>query len=109
MHKPYEWQDKAFTRFLKELAFMLNAHCGTGKTLAATRIAIGKMLPTIVIAPGHALCNQWKEALIENGVDERDIWVYKKTEETKQGAEYARRFDEWLLDHRYEKKLGGAA
>ena len=96
MKQLYSWQDKANETFKDAKAFLLEAACGTGKTLAAIKIALAKMLPVIVITPGHTLCDQWKNELIENGVDENDIWVYSKPEETKHEKEYKAAFEGWL-------------
>jgi superfamily II DNA or RNA helicase len=63
--------------------------------LAAILIALVKKKPVIVIAPGHRLCSQWKEA-IEESDGSADIWLYSKPEETKQGERYKERFEKWL-------------
>jgi len=95
MKQPYNWQNAAVARFVRAAYFALVCDCGTGKTLAAILIALAKKKPVIVIAPGHRLCDQWKEAIKE--VDEEaDVWVYSKPEETKQGAQYQERFKDWL-------------
>ena len=62
-------------RFVKDLFFLLWVDCGCGKTLAGALIALKKRLPTIIIAPGHLLCDQWRKELIEAGVADEDIWV----------------------------------
>jgi superfamily II DNA or RNA helicase len=94
--KPYKWQENAIARFAKNAFFCLWVDCGCGKTLAGALIAIKKQLPTIIIAPGHLLCDQWKKELIETGVAEEDIWVYNRNEERKQEEQYAGSFEAWL-------------
>jgi superfamily II DNA or RNA helicase len=69
--------------------------CGCGKTLAAILIALIKNKPVIVIAPTHRLCSQWKTD-IEESVENADVWLYSKPEETKQGVQYQERFKKWL-------------
>jgi superfamily II DNA or RNA helicase len=93
--KLYSWQDNAFTRFVKKLFFALVCDCGCGKTLAAIRIAIAKALPTVIIAPGHALCEQWKHDVLDEMPD-ADVWVYNRNDETKRGAAYVEDFKKWL-------------
>jgi superfamily II DNA or RNA helicase len=94
--KPYKWQESAVVRYIKDLFFCLWVDCGCGKTLVGALIALKKRLPTIIIAPGHLLCDQWKEELIQAGAAEEDIWVYNRGEERKKGAAYAEAFEAWL-------------
>jgi len=54
------------------------------------------MMPVIVIAPTHRLCEQWKSDIKEIAGDDADIWVYSKPEETKEGESYRERFAKWL-------------
>jgi superfamily II DNA or RNA helicase len=96
MIKPYQWQLNAVARFAKSAFFCLWVDCGCGKTLAAALTAIKKALPTIIIAPGHHLCEQWKKELIEAGAAEEDIWVYDRNEERKQKEAYQAAYDAWL-------------
>jgi superfamily II DNA or RNA helicase len=93
---PYKWQESAFMRCVRAIYFGIVADCGCGKTLAAIKIAVGKMMPVIVIAPGHRLCDQWKDAIIENAGPDEEIWLYAKPEEAKQGEGYKERFERWL-------------
>jgi len=94
--KLYKWQESAVARFVRAAYFALVVDCGCGKTLAGIKIALGKMLPTIVIAPGHRLCEQWKKEIQEAEDGEADVWVYDRNEERKQGDYYRERFLEWL-------------
>jgi superfamily II DNA or RNA helicase len=93
---PYNWQRSAVMRCVRAAYFAIVADCGCGKTLAAIKIALGKMLPVIVIAPGRRLCEQWKNDILENAGPDEDVWLYAKPEETKQGEYYKERFEEWL-------------
>jgi len=93
---PYAWQLQAATTGAVREIIALAVDCSCGKTLAAILIAIKKQMPTIVIAPTHSLCNQWKNDLIYELGDEADVWVYNRSEETKQGDYYRERFTKWL-------------
>jgi superfamily II DNA or RNA helicase len=94
-NKPYDWQNNAVVRFARAVYFALIVDCGCGKTLAAIMIALEKMKPVIIIAPTHRLCAQWKEAIEEN-VEDADVWLYSRSEDTKQKELYKERFEEWL-------------
>lgn len=96
MKQPYQWQNSAVARFFRAVYFALVVDCGCGKTLAAILIALKKQMPTIIIAPTHRLCEQWKNDIIEEVGEDADIWVYSKPEETKQGESYKERFTQWL-------------
>jgi superfamily II DNA or RNA helicase len=94
--KPYRWQESAVARFVRSIYFCLAVDCGCGKTFAAIWIALLKKLPVIVIAPGHRLCEQWKNDIEDMAGKEADVWLYDKPTETKQGAYYQERFEQWL-------------
>jgi len=91
---PWAWQLQAAAQAARNIISLV-VDCGCGKTLAAILIALAKNKPVIVIAPGHRLCSQWKDA-IEESDDNADVWLYSKPEETKQGAKYQERFERWL-------------
>jgi len=93
---PYLWQLKAAAIGAAREIFAVLADCSCGKTLVGILIALKKQMPTIVIAPTHRLCAQWKEAIKEEAGENADIWVYSKPEETKEGESYRERFIEWL-------------
>jgi superfamily II DNA or RNA helicase len=93
---PWKWQIAAVARFGMEKIMSIVADCGTGKTFAAIMIALAKMMPVIVIAPGHMLCEQWRDDIKDVLGDDADVWVYSKPEETKQGEYYKERFEKWL-------------
>jgi superfamily II DNA or RNA helicase len=94
--KPYKWQETALARFARAAYFAIVADCGCGKTLAAIRIALTKKMPVIVIAPGHRLCEQWKNDILQDAGPDEDVWVYSRPEETKQGERYKEAFEKWL-------------
>lgn len=78
---------------LKDLPYMMiDASCGTGKTLTAIHIAEHKQMPTMVIAPKNNLIDTWKKELLAEGVDEKDIFVYDASRKEK---DYEK-FKEWL-------------
>jgi superfamily II DNA or RNA helicase len=94
--REYAWQKAAFERFVSRPIAAIIAKCGTGKTFAAIKIALGKALPVIIIAPGHTLCKQWEEEIHKLAGPDEKVWVYNRTEETGEGEQYQRRFVQWL-------------
>jgi superfamily II DNA or RNA helicase len=96
MKQSYSWQNTALARFARAIYFAIVADCGVGKTFAAIRIALAKKMPVIVIAPTHRLCEQWKNAILEDAGPDEDVWVYDKPTETKQGEYYKEIFEKWL-------------
>jgi superfamily II DNA or RNA helicase len=101
---PYAWQLQAAAEGAVRKIISLAVDCSCGKTLAVILIAIKKQMPTIVIAPTHSLCAQWKNDLIEELGDEADVWVYSRSEEVKQGERYKEKFMAWLQQ---DSKHGG--
>ena len=95
MKQPYDWQNSAVMRFARAAYFALVVDCGCGKTLAAIMLAVKKNLPTIVIAPTHNLCDQWRTDILEQ-IPDASVWVHSKPKETKDKT-YQRRFEEWLI------------
>jgi superfamily II DNA or RNA helicase len=93
---PWQWQMAAKATCAARSIISLVVDCGCGKTLAAILIALEKMMPVIIIAPGHRLCEQWKDDIKEAVGEDADVWVYSRPEETKQGEYYRERFDQWL-------------
>lgn len=89
------YQQTAFDRFKNASFFCLNFACGLGKTLVASVIAKHKNKPTLIIAP-NALCDQWREELIDCGIDPADIFIANAPEEHKDPEGYHKRFQEWL-------------
>lgn len=92
----YNWQIKAVARHAQEKISAIVAGCGTGKTRATIRIAMAKMLPVIVIAPGETLCRQWKDDILEIAGPDQKVWLYRRKDEVKEGVKYYERFLEWI-------------
>jgi len=93
---PYTWQLQAAAEGAVRKIISLAVDCSCGKTLAAILIAVKKQMPTIVIAPTHSLCAQWKNDITEELGDKADVWVYSRVEEVKQKERYKERFMAWL-------------
>jgi superfamily II DNA or RNA helicase len=91
------YQAEAVNIFSGTVFFCLNFACGLGKTLTAGIIAQRKKLPTLIIAP-NALCEQWRDELIELGVDPSDIFIANAPEEHKNTEAYAQKFNKWLVE-----------
>jgi len=94
----YSWQDTAVSRFWKSVISAVIADCGTGKTLVGILLAEKKNLPTLIIAPTHTVCRQWKEEIEEYFGDEADVWLYNSTEQNKDKEAYLTRFAQWLQE-----------
>lgn len=86
--KSWKHQDVAFDRFKDSDVFALLFDCGTGKTRTAIKIAEHKEMPTIVIAPKN-LCLQWKDAIMEHGDKEADIFVFDNKNKKKKSFQKA--------------------
>jgi superfamily II DNA or RNA helicase len=93
---PWTWQLEAAARGATAQILALVVDCGCGKTLAAILIALKKMLPTIVIAPTHRLCEQWETELKDELGDEADVWVFNQNDMTREKEQYKERFEKWL-------------
>lgn len=96
--EPYAWQKNAIQS--KRLAefFMLNASCGLGKTFALIEIIKMHSNPKIIIAPKN-LCNQWKDELIEEGIEAEGIWVFDQPTMSRNKERYQHEFVEWARTH----------
>lgn len=92
MRTPRKYQKEVIDK-LKDLPYMMiDASCGTGKTLMAIHIAKAKGLPVMVIAPKNLVRTTWVEELKADG--ENDVFVYDasmKNDENKK-----KEFMEWL-------------
>lgn len=93
MRKPYEYQKGIIERSIERPFTMVNAACGTGKSLIASQTALGKGKPTLIITPKNIM-DDFKDELIADGVPEEDIFVYDAAKSHKDG--YYRAFLEWL-------------
>jgi len=96
MKKPYEWQKKAIAQKKKQEFFMLNCSCGLGKTYTFIEIIRDHKNAKLIIAPKN-ICDQWKRELIDEGIDEKLIWVFDQPEMSKNPVEYKQRFVQWLI------------
>ena len=93
---PWHWQLMAKANYAAREIMSFVVDCGCGKTLAAIMIVLVKMMPVIIIAPGHRLCEQWKNDIKDALGNDADVWLYSRPEETGQGASYKERFEQWL-------------
>lgn len=91
---PYKWQKEAIKDKRYEEFFMLDCSCGLGKTYTFIEIVKMNQNSKIIIAPKN-LGRQWKNDLMEEGVNEKDIWVHRQTEMTKNPERYQRDFVTW--------------
>lgn len=97
MRKPYKYQEKAIKEGIESKATLIDAACGTGKSLMASQIAIGKGKPTIIITPKN-IVSDFVDELKADGVDEKDIWVYSAEAKRKGGEAYFEAFMKWLME-----------
>lgn len=91
--KNWKHQDIAIERFWNREFFGLLFDCGTGKTRTAMQIADKKDRNNTVIAPKNT-CKQWREALINAGVSDKDIFIFNSTEMRKKKVK--KQFQEFL-------------
>ena len=93
MRKPYEYQKGIIERSIERPYTMVNAACGTGKSLIASQTALGKGKPTLIITPKNIM-EDFKAELMADGVPEEDIFVYNTAKSHKDG--YYEAFLQWL-------------
>lgn len=98
MRKPYEYQKGIIERSIERPFTMVNAACGTGKSLIASQTALGKGKPTLIITPKNIM-DDFKAELIADGVPEEDIFVYDAAKSHKDG--YYEDFNHWLCAMEY--------
>ena len=98
MRKPYEYQKGIIERSIGRPYTMVNAACGTGKSLIALQTALGKGKPTLIITPKNIM-DDFKDELIADGVPEEDIFVYDAAKSHKDG--YYEDFSHWLCAMEY--------
>ena len=55
MREPYEYQKGIIERSIERPYTMVNAACGTGKSLIASQTALGKGKPTLIITPKNII------------------------------------------------------
>lgn len=93
MREPYEYQKGIIERSIERPYTMVNAACGTGKSLIASQTALGKGKPTLIITPKNIM-EDFKAELMADGVPEEDIFVYNAAKSHKD--EYYEAFEKWL-------------
>lgn len=103
MRKPYEYQKGIIERSIERPFTMVNAACGTGKSLIASQTALGKGKPTLIITPKNIM-DDFKAELIADGVPEEDIFVYDAVKSHKDG--YYENFAHWLCAMEYAAHKG---
>lgn len=104
MREPYEYQKGIIERSINRPFTMVNAACGTGKSLIASQTAIGKGKPTLIITPKNIM-DDFVDELKADGVPEEDIFVYDAAKSHKNG--YFEDFSRWLgaVDYALTKGL----
>lgn len=103
MREPYDYQKGIIERSINRPFTMVNAACGTGKSLIASQTAIGKGKPTLIITPKNIM-DDFKAELIADGVPEEDIFVYDAVKSHKNG--YYEDFGHWLAAMGYAISTG---
>ena len=103
MRKPYEYQKGIIERSIERPYTMVNAACGTGKSLIASQTALGKGKPTLIITPKNIM-EDFKAELMADGVPEEDIFVYNAAKSHKDG--YYEDFAHWLCAMEYAVSKG---
>ena len=100
MREPFEYQKGIIERSIGRPYTMVNAACGTGKSLIASQTALGKGKSTLIITPKNIM-DDFKDELIADGVPEEDIFVYDAVKSHKKG--YYEAFLQWLGCVLYEQ------
>lgn len=103
MRKPYDYQKGIIERSIQRPYTMVNAACGTGKSLIASQTALGKGKPTLIITPKNIM-DDFKAELMADGVPEEDIFVYDAAKSHKDG--YYEDFSHWLCAMEYAAHKG---
>ena len=93
MREPYKYQKVIIERSIKRPYTMVNAACGTGKSLIASQTALGKGKPTLIITPKNIM-DDFKAELMADGVPEEDIFVFSSVKSHNKG--YYEAFEKWL-------------
>lgn len=84
MREPWSYQKPIIERSIKRKFTMVEAACGTGKSLMASQTALGKGKTTLIITPKNVV-DDFKAELMADGVPEKDIFVYRANESHKEG------------------------
>lgn len=93
MREPFEYQKGIIERSVDREFTMVQAACGTGKSLISGQTAIRKGRPTLIITPKNVV-DDFKDELMADGVPEEDIFIYRATDSHKDG--YYEAFAKWL-------------
>lgn len=93
MREPYKYQKNIIENSIARPYTMVQAACGTGKSLIAAHTAIGKGKPTLIITPKNIMAD-FKAELMADGVKEEDIFVYSASASHKNG--YFEALEAWL-------------
>ena len=103
MREPYSYQKGIIERSIERPYTMVNAACGTGKSLIASQTALGKGKPTLIITPKNIM-EDFKAELMADGVPEEDIFVFNATKSHKNG--YYEDFAHWFCAMEYAASKG---
>ena len=95
MREPYRYQKKIIDASVERPYTMVQAACGTGKSLIAGQTAIRKGKPTLIITPKNIM-DDFKAELMADGVPEKDIFVYNALASHKEG--YYEALEAWLKE-----------
>ena len=93
MREPFEYQKGIIERSVDREYTMVQAACGTGKSLISGQTAIRKGRPTLIITPKN-IVDDFKAELMADGVPEEDIFIYRAADSHKDG--YYEAFAKWL-------------
>ena len=93
MRKPYKYQEDIIEASVNRPYTMVQAACGTGKSLIAGQTAIRKGKPTLIITPKNIMAD-FKAELMADGVPEEDIFVFNALKSHKEG--YYEALEAWL-------------
>ena len=99
MRKPYKYQEGIIERSVEREYTMVQAACGTGKSLISAQTAIRKGRHTLIITPKNVM-DDFKDELIADGVPEEDIFVYRAADSHKNG--YFEAIAKWLGNSLHE-------
>ena len=103
MREPYDYQKGIIERSIERPYTMVNAACGTGKSLIASQTALGKGKPTLIITPKNIM-EDFKAELMADGVPEEDIFVFNSVKSHRKG--YYEDFNHWLCAMEYAVHKG---
>lgn len=98
MREPYDYQKGVIERSIPRPFTMVQADCGTGKSLMASQTAIGKGKPTLIITPKNVM-EDFKLELIADGVPPEDIFMFDVYKSHKD--RYYEDFSHWLTAMEY--------